>query len=457
MSGTQNQKKPMHVFMILLILICLASALTYVVPSGEFERVENAEGTKIVIDGSYHEVESTTVEPWKIPSLFYKALIEEKTAKLIFFIFIIGGSFEIIMKTGVLITLCENMLGYFKDRKVLMIPVFLTIFSIFGFTMGLSTASVVFVPVGIAAAKILKFDKLTGTAMVALGTNAGFAAGIFNPFSVGIAQTLADVPIFSGAWIRVLLLIALLIATSLYLVRYALKNDQIDKNEFGITFEEKIYDKKLSFRQKIILLEFILMFIFVIYGVTVLSFETAELSTIFLCMGILIGITAGFGAYQVCELFADGCKKMVKGSLVIGMAATMRLVLNDGNILDTITYRLTNIVCYFPKWANLMVMFYSNAVIDLAITSGSAHAAVVMPIMTPMSDVLGLSRQSTVFAFQLGDGLVNLVSPISTTLTGVLAISDIPYQKWIRFFLPLVGIYMLIGTAFIILAGVTGY
>jgi len=148
---------------------------------------------------------------------------------------------------------------------------------------------------------------------------------------------------------------------------------------------------------------------------------------------------------------------MMKGVVVIGLAATIRLILSEGNIMDTIAYELTGFAYHFPVWAKLMGMFYGNAVLDFIITSGSAHAAVAMPIMLPMADYLGLSRQATVFAFQLGDGLVNLTSPISTTLTGVMAVSGISYGKWIRFFLPLVGIYMVIGTLFILLAGAVGY
>lgn len=452
--------KPIHVFVILLFLVFLASILTYCVPAGEFDRVlDEVSGQTIVVADSYKTIANNPIAPWKIPEMFYKAITSETAAGLIFFIFIIGGSFEIIMSTGSLTALCESVLYYFQKRKTWIIPVFISLFSIFGFTMGLATAAVIFVPIGIAASKTLGFDKLTGTAMVALGTNAGFAAGIFNPFSVGIAQSIAEVPLYSGAWIRVLLLVALIIATSAYLMRYAAKYDRIavseNGNMVGIDLEtEKVH---MTVRQKIVLIEFIILFGFITYGVTYLKFDTSNLAVTFMVMGVVTGLTAGFTIYEVCELFTAGCKKMVKGSLVIGIAATLRLVLTEGNILDTITYQLTGLIYYVPHWAQLTGMFYANAAIDLLITSGSSHAAVVMPIMTPMADFLGLSRQSAVFAFQLGDGLVNLTSPISTTLTGILAVSELSYGKWFKFFIPLVGIYMIIGTIFMILAGVAGY
>lgn len=453
-------KNPVHVFVILFTLVILASILTYCIPAGQFERIQDsASGQTIVVADSYKTIENSPIALWKIPEMFYRAISSTEAAGLIFFIFIIGGSFEIVMSTGSLTALCESTLFYFRNHKIWIIPVFISLFSVFGFTMGLATAAVIFVPVGIAAAKTLNFDKLTGTAMVALGTNAGFAAGIFNPFSVGIAQSIAEVPLYSGAWIRVLLLLALVSTTSIYLMHYAKKHDRI--TEAGAAVGDVTYFQKnmtqMNGRQKLVLIELIAFFAYITYGVSRLNYAIANIAVIFLLMGIVTGLSAGFSVNDVCELFVTGCKKMVKGSLVIGIAATLRLVLMEGNILDTITYQLTDLVYFMPGWAQLTGMFYANAAIDLVITSGSSHAAVVMPIMTPMADALGLTRQSSVFAFQLGDGLVNLTSPISTTLTGILAVSEIGYQKWIRFFIPLVGIYMIIGTVFIILAGLVGY
>jgi uncharacterized ion transporter superfamily protein YfcC len=447
-------KKTPHTYVILFGLVLLASILTYIIPAGNFQRVQNeAVNQTVVVADSYKRCAGNPVAPWKIFQKFYEAFKQETTAELIFFIFIIGGAFEIFMQTGCIKMLSENILTAFENKRYLIIPAFVSFFSIFGFTMGLATASVIFVPIGIAAARALKFDKITGIAMVALGTNAGFAAGIYNPFSVGIAQSIAEVPIYSGAWIRWLLLIALIVVTSLYIMRYAKKHEE-KYEELEVLVVEK---QSINMRQKIVLAEFSITFIILTFGISRLQWEVENIVVIFLIMGIVVGLTAGFGINKVCAQFTDGCRKMMTGALVIGIASTMRLILIEGNILDTITYELTGLVYYMPGWAQLLGMFYSNAVIDTVITSGSAHAAVVMPIMTPMADFLGLSRQSAVFTFQLGDGLVNLFSPISTTLNGVLAVSDTTYGRWIRFYAPLVGIYMIVGTVFTILAGVIGY
>jgi uncharacterized ion transporter superfamily protein YfcC len=320
--------------------------------------------------------------------------------------------------------------------------------------MGLSTASIIFVPIGILAAKLLGFGMLTGTAMVALGVNAGFAAGIFNPFSVGVAQTIAEVPLYSGSWIRWMLLALLVLATSLYIMNYAKKYDMLD---IADTLQMNKLNNVLSIRQKLVLTVFALTFVIVTYGISFLHWDTKSLSALFLMSAIICGLIYGFQINEICDIFVDGCRKMIKGVFVIGLAATIRLVLSEGQIMDSIAYYLTGFAYNYPSWANLLGIFYGNAALDFLITSGSAHAAVAMPIMIPMTDFLGLSRQSAVLAFQLGDGLVNLCSPISTTLTGILAVSGISYGKWTRFFVPLVGIYMIIGTGIIILAGMVGY
>ena len=172
---------------------------------------------------------------------------------------------------------------------------------------------------------------------------------------------------------------------------------------------------------------------------------------------MLCGVAAGFGGSRICASLVAGCRKMVPGALTIGMAAALRLALVRGGILDSVVYGLLQLVEGLPAWGQLLGMFYANALLDLLITSGSGHGAVAMPLMVPLADALSLSRQSAVLAFQLGDGLVNLVSPISNTLVSCLALSGVSYPRWLRYFLPLVGLYLAIGTAFLLLAGAVGY
>ena len=195
----------------------------------------------------------------------------------------------------------------------------------------------------------------------------------------------------------------------------------------------------------------------VVWGVGARSWGVGEIASAFLVLGVLCGVSAGFGGSRICASLVAGCRKMVPGALTIGMAAALRLALVRGGILDSVVYGLLQLVEGLPAWGQLLGMFYANALLDLLITSGSGHGAVAMPLMVPLADALSLSRQSAVLAFQLGDGLVNLVSPISNTLVSCLALSGVSYPRWLRYFLPLVGLYLAIGTAFLLLAGAVGY
>lgn len=443
-----------HTFVILFLLVLSSSVLTYVIPSGQFERVFNETvGQTLVVPGSYVYVEQSPVAPWLILHKFYEALCLPKTAALMWLILITGGSFEVIMRTGCLPGLCARALTRFQDRALLVIPIFVSLFSIFGFTMGLTTASVVFAPLGIAAAEALGLDRLCGIAMIALGVNAGFTAGVFNPFSVGTAQEIAELPLFSGAWLRWLTLPILIAITSAYIMRYAKRHP----TEHAENVKNAGLSRGMSHGEKRSLAVFAAGFLALTVGISFRNWGTADIVVAFLIIGVLVGLSAGMSLNDVCETFLAGCRKMMKGILVIGIAATMRLILTDGNILDTITYELTELVYLLPAPVQLMGMFLFNALLNFLVTSGSAKAALVMPILTPMADFLGLSRQDTVYAFQMGDGLTNLGSPISTTLNGVMAVSEITYGKWIKFYAPLIGLYIVVGALLTLFAGVVGY
>lgn len=199
-SASGKKERAPHAFVILFILILFACLLTYLVPAGQFDRLKDAvTGQTLVVADSFKELKGSPVPPWELPMKIIEAISGESTVKLIFFILFIGGSFEIIMQTGSISAFFGNIFIHFKNKRILIIPAFVSLCSVLGFTMGLSTASVIFVPTGINAARVLGFGKITGTAMVALGVNVGFAAGVYNPFSVGIAQTIAEVPLYSGA------------------------------------------------------------------------------------------------------------------------------------------------------------------------------------------------------------------------------------------------------------------
>ncbi len=439
-----------HVFLILAALLLLASALTWLIPSGRYDRVlDAATGQTAVVPGTFVRTQPTPVAPWRLPLLVFQAFSTGSAPKLMFFVFFLSGAFEIILESGALTALCAWMVRRLRRGRGWVIPVFVGVFSVFGFTMGLTTVSIVFLPLGMTVARTLGYDVKTGMSMVMLGTNAGFAAGAYNPFSVGIAQAIAELPLYSGAWLRWLLLAVLVPVTGVYILSRAELSAPVEEEPDG--------EQALAPRQGLILALTMGALILVVYGVNAWGWSVPEIAAVFLALGVLCGLAAGFETNRICVLLTNGCKKMMSGALTIGLAAALRLVLTEGGILDSVIHGLLGLVEQLPVWSQLLGMFYANVLLDLFITSGSGHAAVAMPLMVPLADALSLSRQSAVLAFQLGDGLANLVSPISNTLVSCLALSGISYPRWLRYFLPLVGIYLVIGTAFLLLAGAAGY
>ncbi len=465
MQPEEKQKKKWktpHTFVILVAIIIIAAIATYLIPAGEFTRFKDAATGKTLVEaGSYHRIASNPLNPLLIPSAIYTGIV--KSASTITFMLIIGGAFEVITSTGALTALCKKLSKTFSKHKYAVIPVFLTLFSIFGFTMGMSSEVMIFVPIGITLALFLGLDKVTGTAMIALGAAVGFTAGILNPFNVGVAQDIAELPLFSGMAYRIVILVILLAATSAYIIIYAKKVAANPEKSviYGIqedteyTFED--VSDSISKSQIAVLVIMAAGFGILIYGLSKKGWYFEEMSGLFIFMGIACGLVSGYGPSRIAKEFGNGAKGIVVGCFIIGIARTVEVILSDAKILDTIVYGIVNIVNVMPGSIKAVGMFICQSLINCVIVSGTGQAAVTMPLMVPVSDLVGISRQTAVLAFQLGDGFSNSVLPMSSSLMGYLAVSKIPYSKWLKFMMPLFLIWTVLGCLFMLGALIIGY
>ena len=465
MQPEEKQKKKWktpHTFVILVAIIIIAAIATYLIPAGEFTRFKDAATGKTLVEaGSYHRIASNPLNPLLIPSAIYTGIV--KSASTITFMLIIGGAFEVITSTGALTALCKKLSKTFSKHKYAVIPVFLTLFSIFGFTMGMSSEVMIFVPIGITLALFLGLDKVTGTAMIALGAAVGFTAGILNPFNVGVAQDIAELQLFSGMAYRIVILVILLAATSAYIIIYAKKVAANPEKSviYGIqedteyTFED--VSDSISKSQIAVLAIMAAGFGILIYGLSKKGWYFEEMSGLFIFMGIACGLVSGYGPSRIAKEFGNGAKGIVVGCLIIGIARTVEVILSDAKILDTIVYGIVNIVNVMPGSIKAVGMFICQSLINCVIVSGTGQAAVTMPLMVPVSDLVGISRQTAVLAFQLGDGFSNSVLPMSSSLMGYLAVSKIPYSKWLKFMMPLFLIWTALGCLFMLGALIIGY
>lgn len=461
-SKTKKKFQTPHTFVILVALIILAALATYVVPAGEYTRyVDENTGRTIVEAGSYTRIESNPVNLLQIPMLIYRAIVA--AASTVTFILIIGGSFEIINSTGALEALCGKLAKAFKGRALLVIPVFLTLFAVFGTTMGMSAEVMIFIPMGIALATSLGLDMVTGVAMIAMGAACGFTAGLLNAFNVGVAQEIAEVPLFSGMGYRAVLLVVLLIIDTVYIIWYEkrvkahpeksiLAGENIDVN---FTLDENAGD--MTPQQIAVLLVMGGGFALLIWGLGAKGWYFEEMSGLFLVMGIVAGLICGYGPNKLAKTFGAGAAGITVGALIVGVARGVEMALSDACIIDTIIYYIANLVNVMPGSFKAIGMFLAQSLINVLITSGTGQAAVTMPLMTPIADLIGLSRQTAVLAFQMGDGFSNSILPTSSALMGYLAVSKIPYPKWLRFMVPLFLIWTLAGCIFMLGALAIGY
>lgn len=464
----QKQKKSYfkvpHVFALLFFIILIAVGLTYIVPAGEFDRVEDpVTGRTIVVEGTYKNVAQNPVSIIDIPGLIITGINE--ASAIILFLFVVGGSFRIITSTGAFDAGIRVVTSKLGNKDILIIPLLILIFAICGATVGMTIEAVGLVPLMIAFARSMKYDAITGMAIVLLGCFSGFIAGLMNPFTVGVAQQIAGLPLFSGMWLRAIMMVVFIIVSSLYIIQYAKKVKADPTKSLVYELEQKQkenaeelnLDFKLKMNHYLILLTFMCGIGLLIWGVITKHWYLEEMAALFLAMGILSGIFAGFSSTRIAEEFVEGAKSVTLGALIVGIAMAITVALKEGQIIDSLINGMASIIMILPDFLKVISIYLFQNVINFFINSGSGQATVTMPIMVPLGELVGITRQTTVLSFHLGDGFTNLIYPTASTLMAYLATAGIGYDKWLRFIWPLVLILIGIGAVFVVFAHIIQY
>lgn len=453
-----------HVFALMFFIVLVSAVLTYIVPAGEFDRVEDpVSGRMIVEEGSFHDVEKAPVSILEIPSLIITGL--NASSGIILFIFVVGGSFKIITSTGAFDAVIRSITAKLGKREILIIPLLLTLFSICGATVGMSIEALGMVPLVVALARSLRYDALTGMAIVLVGVFCGFIAGLMNPFTVGVAQQIAGLPIYSGMWFRAIILVVLLIVASIYIIRYAKKVKADPANSLVYELEQQVIgdqselmqSSKFQMKHLLVILTFISGIGTLIWGVSTKGWYIEQMAALFLAMGIISGVFARFGSSRIAEEFVEGAKAVTLGALIVGIARAIPAVMEEGNIIDSLVFGMSNLIMFMPDSIKVLSIYIFQNVVNFFINSGSGQAAVTMPIMIPLGDLVGITRQTTVLSFHLGDGFTNLIFPTGSTMMAYLATTGISYEKWVKFIWPLVLIFIIIGGVFVVFAHMIQY
>ncbi len=521
-------KKIPHTYVIVFFIIIIAAILTWFIPPGKYIQED------VVIDGREvstmvfyyqddlpegHTMESQT-QTWQVLSALFNGFVRQ--ANIIVFILMIGGAFWIMNQTRAIDVGIMAFLSFARGLEHhrfmqrigvdnLIIVMIMLLFSVFGAIFGMAEETIAFVIILIPLAISMGYDSITGVSMVFVGAMLGFAGAVLNPFTIGIAQGLADLPLFSGIEYRMFAWLIINIVGITYVLYYVSKIRKDPKR--SIMYKEDAYWRKrgeetsgedityytprmayivyglvlavlvvLSFlhptttmiigassftlvlipilaiifafagvmtlRRSVhffILLLLAYTILFLIIGVMGYGWYVMEIATLFLGMGIAAGMAVSKDANDIATSFLDGVKDIMPAALIVGLAGGIIVVLEDGGIIDSILYGLSRSLGQFGSVASVGIMYVIQTIINIVIPSGSAKAAITMPIMAPFSDLIDVSRQATVMAFQFGDGFTNLITPTSGVLIGVLGIARIPYHKWVKWAAPLIAILIVLG------------
>ena len=430
-------------YTIIFAMILLSALLTWFVPGGEY--VKGEEGTL-----SYRDVESVP-QFFGVFTALYHGFV--KQSGIIIFILIVGGSFWLLNSTGAIsVGIGRFIRSVGRYHKVVLVAITL-LFSLAGAIFGMSEETIPFVGIVVPLVVSMGYDAFLGMCIVYVAANVGFSSAFLNPFTVGIAQEMAELPLFSGMEYRLFCWAILTLLLILFVLFYAKSVYKAPQT----AAEQQIFaaPQPMSAAQKIILLILFATIVLLVVGVTLWGWYMAEISGLFLAMGIVSGIVAGYDSGRISSEMIAGAKDILSSALVVGLASGIIVILQEGRIIDSILNSLQAALNNAGGEWSLSAMYGIQALINTIIPSATAKAAITIPIMAPFSDMVGVSRQAMVLAFQFGDGFTNMITPTSGVLIASLSMARISYSDWVRkiwrpvLALMVIGLLLLLGTLLI--------
>jgi uncharacterized ion transporter superfamily protein YfcC len=441
-------------YTILFVLILFVAALTWIIPAGEYDRVVNEElGREVPVPGTYHEVEASPQRLLRsmlmapIAGMYDPAAGEARAIDVALFVLMIGGFLGVVTKTGAIDAGIGRAMTALRGREIWMIPILMALFAAGGTSYGMAEESLAFyaliIPVMIAAG----YDALTAVAIIMLGAGIGTLGSTVNPFATVIASNAAQIPFTDGILSRVVILVLGWLACVVYVMRYA---SRVKANPSASLVADMKADNEKHFlkgkgaamveftpARRIILTIFAITFAIMIWGVSSAGWWMGEMSALFLGSAILIGLIARMSEKELTGTFVDGAKDLLGVALIIGVARGIVVVMDDGKITDTILFWATQAVGDLSTVLFVNVLFWIEVLLSFFVPSSSGLAVLSMPIMAPLAEFAGASREVAVTAYQSANGLVNLINPTFAVVMGGLAIGRVGYDRWLKFMWPL--------------------
>ena len=516
------KRKMPHTFVIIFALIVLSAVSSWFVSGGEFTRTlkELPDGTtkNVIIPESFHSVDNQP-QTWQIFSALFDGFVSK--SDIIVFIMLIGGAFWIMNESKAIdvsimafLRLTQKLEKIKLIRKIgvnnIIMTLIMIVFSLFGSVFGMSEETIAFIIIFVPMAISMGYDSIMGVSLCFFAAGLGFAGATFNPFTIGIAQGLSDVPLFSGIEYRLICWVVITLVGIVFILRYAAKirkdptkSIMYEEDEywrkrnstesveikyetplsawitFGlltvvmVLFSLKYTESVLSIGQSkinfpaipvltavfvissffalrksvhfFILNLFIFTILYLIVGVMGYHWYVMEIAALFFGMGIASGVAMNYSPNKITDLFLAGVKDILSAALIVGLAGGIIVILQNGKVIDPMLHSISSSMQNVGKYGSLSIMYGIQTFINLFMPSGSAKAALTMPIMAPFSDLIGVSRQATIMAYQFGDGFTNMITPTSAVLMGVLGVARIPFEKWVKWVWPIMVFLILLG------------
>jgi uncharacterized ion transporter superfamily protein YfcC len=430
-------KKSPDALVIISVVLLLMVALTWIIPAGSYQR-EMVDGAERVVAGTFAPAENN---PQGIGDLLMAPIKGfQGAAHIIAFVLLVGGAFSVISATGALDAGLQEVVRFAQRNPSLrhmVVPLLMVLFSIGGCTFGMSEENLVFILITIPLARSMGYDNIVGVAIPFLGSAAGFAGAAINPFTVGIAQGIAELPIGSGAGYRWVVWTVFTAIAIIFVMRYILRLERkkvisplahIHDEAFG---GEPVQHRFTKSHMLIIVL-FVVSLMLLMHGSNSWGWYIDEICALFIGVALVAAIIARLSVGSTVKAFTKGAGDMLTAAIIIALSRSVLEVAEDGRIIDTMLHALASSVDDMPQALSVQGMFIVQGLINIFIPSGSGQAAITMPIMTPLADLLSISRQTAVLAFQFGDGLLNIIIPTSAVTMGILSIAGIPYNIWVK-------------------------
>lgn len=445
-----------------MIIIVITAILTMLIPSGTFDRVVDEEtGRTLVVDGTFQYVDAETVTVPQVLSSVFRGLIDG--ADIVAFIFVVGGCFGIINATGAFTSGLDALIKRFNGREGVMIAIIMAAIAICGATFGMGEEALPFVAILVAATRKMRMGRITGVAIVVIGIYSGYTAGPLNPFNTGVGQEIAELPTFSGMWLRVILMIG---SVAIGIHHVVSNGKKIKDGKLGyLTLNDKDVDfeeinrvaEPLNFKQKIVLSILGISIVIMIACVLAFQWYFEEISVLFVAMGLVCGIFYFRSLDDTGKAFVNGACDMCTAVIYFGFARAILIIMQDGQIMDTVVYAmsipLSHLNGIFSAWG----IFISQGIINFFIPSSTGQAAAVMPILTPLSDLIGVSRQTSVLAYQCGDGFWNMITPTQMVVLAACGLGGVRFTDWFKYSWKLVIKWCIWTFAVLAVAVVTDY